>query len=112
MFNNQCSTQHIDVSKKVNVTKVKNVRYYLMIFYKQNFSWAMMSPNAQQMYVHSWELFVITVGKPINNFCEHGVEIWNKYVKFYKSGPSFMAKQSLSYFYIVRNISHFLSNHN
>jgi hypothetical protein len=85
--------QHVDVSKKVDPDKVKEVGYGLMIFHKQTFPWAMLSPSVHQMCAHAWELFMLTGGSPIAKYSEQSSESWNKYIKAYKSGTSCKARQ-------------------
>ena len=46
--------QHVDVSKKVDPDKVKEVCYGLMIFHKQTFPCAMLSPSVHQICAHAW----------------------------------------------------------
>ena len=61
-------TQHVDESKKVDPEKVKDVGYDLMIFYKQSFPWAILSPSVHQMCAPSWGLFLLTSEGPIAKY--------------------------------------------
>ena len=78
---------------KVNPEEVKDVGYELMIFHKQSFPWAMISPSVHQMCAHSWELFVLTGGTPIAKYSEQSGESWNKFIRAYKSGTSSKSRQ-------------------
>lgn len=71
-------TQNVDDTKIVDTNYFKNLSYRLLIFHKQNFSWATISPSIHQMACHSWELFQMSEGKPIAKFAEHPGEAWNK----------------------------------
>ena len=86
-------TQHVDPQNVVDPEAVRRVGYDLMVFFKQSFPWAMLTPSVHQMCAHSWELFVITKGLPIAVYSEQSGESWNKYVRAYKSGTSCMARQ-------------------
>ena len=54
----------------------------------------MISPSVHQMCTHSWELFVLTEGKPITKYAEECAEAWNKYIHSYKSGTAARAQQT------------------
>ena len=86
-------TQQVNSSKTVDPLKVKEVGYDLMIFLRQSFDWAMITPSVHQMCAHSWELFVVTEGKPIAKFSEQSGESWNKFIRAYKSGAACKARQ-------------------
>ena len=73
--------------------KVKELGISLMLFHKQNFPFAIISPTVHQMCAHSWELFQMTNGKPIAIFSEQSGEAWNKHIKAYKSGCASRARQ-------------------
>ena len=93
-FNRMLSiTQSSDMSRVVDVEKVKALGRDLMIHYKRSFPWAMISPSVHQMAAHSWELFAMNGGKPIAVFAEQSGEAWNKYIRAYKSGPGSRARQ-------------------
>ena len=63
-------TQHVDPQNVVDPEAVRRVGYDLMVFFKQSFPWAMLTPSVHQMCAHSWELFVITKGLPIAVYFE------------------------------------------
>ena len=93
-FNKMLSlTQQCDVTKVVKVDMVRNLGLDLMVFYKQKFPFAMLSPSVHQMCAHSWELFAMTGGRPIALYAEQSGEAWNKHIRAYKSGPSARARQ-------------------
>ena len=93
-FNRMLSlTQQSDISKVVNVEMVRKLGQNLMVHFKQNFPFAMISPSFHQMAAHSWELFMLTQGKPIATYAEQSVEAWNKHIRAYKSGPASRARQ-------------------
>lgn len=77
----------------MDIVKLKQLGYDLMVHYKQNFSFAMISPSVHQMCAHSWELFSLTEGKPIALYAEQSGEAWNKHIQAYKSGPAARARQ-------------------
>ncbi len=86
-------TQQTDPSKIVDPDRVKEAGLKLMLHYKQNFPFAMISPSIHQMCAHSWELFEMTNGKPIATYAEQSGEAWNKHIRAYKSGPAARARQ-------------------
>ena len=86
-------TQHVDSQKIVDTEVCKSIGYDLMIFFKQSFPWAMITPSVHQMCAHSWELFVMTEGSPIAVYSEQSGECWNKFICAYKSGMSCKARQ-------------------
>ncbi|CAL4126706.1 unnamed protein product, partial [Meganyctiphanes norvegica] len=86
-------TQQCDMTRIVKVDMVKQLGQQLMVFYKQNFQFAMISPSVHQMCAHSWELFSLTDGFPIAVYAEQSVEAWNKHIRAFKSGPSARARQ-------------------
>ena len=93
-FNKMLSiTQQCDITRIVKIDMVKQLGQQLMVFYKQNFPFAMISPSVHQMCAHSWELFSMTDGKPIAVYAEQSVEAWNKHIRAFKSGPSSRARQ-------------------
>lgn len=93
-FNKMLSiTQQSDITKIVKPDKVKDLGQSLMLHYKRSFPWAMISPSVHQMCAHSWELFVMTEGKPISLYAEQSGEAWNKHIRAYKSGPAARARQ-------------------
>ena len=88
-------TQQTDMAKIVIIDRVKSLGTDLMVHYKQSFPWAMISPSIHQMCGHSWELFMMTEGKPIAMYAEQSGEAWNKHIRAYKSGPAARARQCL-----------------
>ena len=49
--------------------------------------------SVHQMSAHSWELFMLTEGKPIATYAEQSGEAWNKHIRAYKSGLASRARQ-------------------
>ena len=93
-FNKMLSlTQQSDVTKVVNVEMVRILGQNLMVHFKQSFPFAMISPSVHQMAAHSWELFLMTEGRPIATYAEQSGESWNKHIRAYKSGPASRARQ-------------------
>ena len=72
---------------------MKELGNNLMVFFKQKFPFAMISPSVHQMSAHSWELFLLTNGGPIAIYAEQSGEAWNKHIRAYKSGPAAKARQ-------------------
>ena len=94
-FNKNLSiTQNVCATKIAIPRKVRELGYNLMIHYKQNFPWAMISPSVHQMCAHSWELFVLTNGAPIAVYSEQAGESWNKHIRSFKSGSAARARQT------------------
>ena len=85
----QCSDRH----KVVHAVKVKELGQQLMVHYKLNFPFAMLSPSVHQMAAHSWQLFEMVSGQPIAVYAEQSSEAWNKYIRAYKSGAGARARQ-------------------
>ncbi len=78
-FNKMLSlTQNVNTLRKVDPAKVKEFGYNLMIHHRQTIPWANISQSVHQMCAHSWELFLITDGKPIARYSEQSGESWNK----------------------------------
>ena len=93
-FNKMLSiTQQCDSSKIVKPDMVKDLGRDLMIYYKQSYPFAMISPSVHQMSSHSWELFIVINGLPIATYAEQSGEAWNKHIRSYKSGPAARARQ-------------------
>ena len=46
-------TQHVDPQNVVDPEAVRRVGYDLMVFFKQSFPWAMLTPSVHQMCAHS-----------------------------------------------------------
>ena len=86
--------QHVDVNKIAIPEKVKELSLDLMIFHKNNFTWAMLPPTVHSMCGHNWEMSNITGGAPIAVFSEQGSEAWNKHIRAFKSGPGARARQT------------------
>ena len=53
----------------------------------------MITPTVHQLLSHYWELFLINDNKPIAKFSSQASEAWNKYVRYFKSGPGSKARQ-------------------
>ena len=87
-------TQNIDSRKIAIPEKVRAIGYDLMLFHKQAFPWAVIPQTVHQMCAHSWELFVLTEGKPIARYSEQEGKAWNKHIRSYKSGPAARARQT------------------
>lgn len=95
MFNIMLSiTQQCDVSKVVNYEKVQSLGTELMLFHKEAFPFAFLSPTVHQMCAHSHELFQMNNGKPIAMYSEQSGEAWNKHIRSFQSGAACRARQS------------------
>ena len=83
----------MDLSKTVKVQKVKQLGIDLMVSFRRNFPFAIISPSVHQMAAHSWELFRMNYGLPISMWSESPIEAWNKFIRAFKSGPACRARQ-------------------
>ena len=82
------------VNHKVDPDKVRALGYELMIFHKEAFPWAMLSPTVHTMCAHYWELFQINDCSPIAEYSEQSSEHWNKHIRNIKSGAGCRARQT------------------
>ena len=78
----------------VDPMKVKELGYNIQLFYKECWPWAIITNTFHQACSHYWELFVLTEGRSIARYSEQGSESYNKYIRYYKSGPGCKARQS------------------
>ena len=92
-FNILCTVvQQVDYN--VNPDKVRDLGYELMVFHKEMFPWAMISPSVHTMCAHYWELFEMNNCSPIAAYSEQSGEHWNKHIRNIKSGAGCRAQQS------------------
>ena len=92
-FNIYCTVVQ-QVDHKVDPEKVRNLGSDLMIFHKEAFPWAMISPSVHTMCAHYWELYHMNDGSPIAAYSEQSGEHWNKHIRNTKSGAGCRARQS------------------
>ena len=91
-FNIICTVVQ-QVQNKVDPAKVRALGHDLMVFHKETFPWAMISPTVHTMCAHYWELFDINNGDPIAVYSEQSGEHWNKHIRNFKSGAACRARQ-------------------
>ena len=93
-------TQSVDEGKTVNTQKFKQFGIDIMSDIRSNFldqngqSWITIIPTVHQLCAHSWELFVMNMGKSIAKWSENPLESWNKHVRAFQSSVASRAKQT------------------
>ena len=85
--------QHCDQSKRVRSDKVRELGKKIMLFHREKFAFAKITPTLHQMCAHTFELFEINKEAPISVYSEQPSESWHKYLRAFQSGTSSKARQ-------------------
>ena len=82
-----------------HTSKVHNICIELMLHIKQSFLdknghlWVMIIPSVHQNLGHAWEMFELNNGHSIAKWSKNPIEVWNKHVRSFQSGPAACACQ-------------------
>ena len=85
--------ESVDVTKVVDVEKIKLHCHETMIHITLHFPWVKITPSVHQMLAHNWELFEMQNGGPIAIWSESALESWNKHLRNFRSGAGCRARQ-------------------
>ena len=94
-FNQMLSITQCDNQKTVIPEKFRSVDLDLMFHHERSFPFPVISSSVYQMFLHSFELFEMTQGKPIAAYAGKFGEAWNNYITF-KVRTSISCKAMLS----------------